>query len=74
VERLELRRQVLEGLLGIQAEDAKQDNQAEVEAIRNAQGKAEEYTYHSGPACTMLLAMVLKYFSTSCIQGLVEGF
>jgi hypothetical protein len=34
----------------LQAESPKEDHYANMEKMRDAQGKAEEYTYHSGPA------------------------
>ena len=33
----------------LQAESPKEDHDANVEEIGDAQGKAEEYAYHSGP-------------------------
>jgi len=34
----------------LQAESPEEDHYANMEKMRDAQGKAEEYTYHSGPA------------------------
>lgn len=42
----------------LQAESPEEDHNANMEEMGNAQGEAEEYTYHSGPAVVNMSAKV----------------